>query len=216
MRQRKVKNLEDRILEHDRWIIYSAHEYKGKWKSAFNNESDFFLELGAGKGQFLLKQAKAYPDRNYIGIEGRLSVVFRALLKLEEAGMLNVRFARAFVDDPGEWFSESEIAGIYLNFSDPWPKKRHANRRLTHRDYLKSYHDILKPEGFVEVKTDSEELFSFTENEVKEGAAELFRIAESSNDLHRSGFTAKNVTSEYEDKFIASGKKICYIKMIRI
>jgi len=215
MRQRKIKNLEEKILCFKRWYVADVSEVKGKWEAVFENRNDLFLELGSGKGQFLICQAEKRRDRNYIGVEGRASVAFRALQKLEEAGLENVRFADGFVNDPETLFSESEISGIYLNFSDPWPKGRHAHRRLTHRNYLIKYHKILKPGGFVELKTDSAELFAFTESEVKE-AAGMFRITESSSDLHHSDYNAKEITSEYEDKFLAAGKNIYYVRLVMI
>jgi len=215
MRQRKVRNLEEKISEHKRWLVEEASAVKGKWKDVFGNENDLILEIGAGKGQFLIKQAGIRPHLNYIGFEGRASVVLRGLQKLEKEPLSNVRFACGFVNGPEELFSECEIAGIYLNFSDPWPKIRHAGRRLTHRGFLSQYYKILKQEGFVEVKTDSRELYEFTEREAMEGAPGLFLITESTRDLHRSDFTARNVTSEYEEKFIAARKSIYYIRLVK-
>lgn len=214
MRQRKVKNLEERMNSHKRFFVADAQELKGKWRSAFENENGLYLEIGSGKGNFLIKQALAHKDRNFIGIEGQLSVVFRALQKIEQAELCNMRFASGFVYAPCELFAESEVSGIYLNFSDPWPKKGHSHRRLTHRNYLKQYHNILKPGGVVEIKTDNAALFEFTLEEIKETG--LFDVLAATTDLHGSGFEAAKITSEYEEKFMASGLAIRYARLARI
>jgi len=216
MRQRKVKNLEEKFLNHLTYFVNVSFEFKGKWKDTFRNENELYLEIGVGKGDFLIQQAERHHDRNYVGIEGRRSILLRALQKLENSGLSNVRFAGGFIWHPTEMFAESEVAGIYLNFSDPWPKAAHSKRRLTHRNYLMAYHEILKPGGFVELKTDSGGLFDFTVMEVDEAASELFRIEEITTDLHSSEYTAKDVKSEYEMKFIEMGKKICYMRLVRL
>lgn len=212
MRQRKVRNLEERILSYRHCFVGNAPELAGIWNSIFGNENDLFLEIGSGKGNFLIKQAEAHPSRNYIGIEGHLSVVFRALQKLDQAEPGNVRFACELVKDPGELFSESEVSGIYLNFSDPWPKKGHSHRRLTHRNYLMQYKKILRLGGFVEVKTDDGAFFDFTVQEAEDTG--LFAISEITSDLHSSAFEAAQVTSEYEEKFIAEGRRIYYVRLV--
>ena len=215
MRQRKVKNLETRIDEVRRYFIEDAAACRGRWDQVFGNDHAIFLEIGCGKGNFILARARARPERNFVAIEGQLSVVFRALQKLAETELANARFACAFVNRPAELFAEGELTGIYLNFSDPWAKKRHARRRLTHRDYLRQYHEILKPGGSLEIKTDDDALFAFTENEVREAASGLFQTAARADDLHRSDFDAKAVTSEYEEKFRAAGKTIKYLRLVR-
>ncbi|MCL1808811.1 MAG: tRNA (guanosine(46)-N7)-methyltransferase TrmB [Clostridiales bacterium] len=213
MRQRKVKNLEERLKSHNRFFVEDARRLNGRWSRAFGNENDLYLEIGSGKGSFLIKQAGAHEYRNYIGVEGQLSVAFRALQKLEPTGLANVRFACGYVDNPGEWFSECEVSGIYLNFSDPWPKKGHAHRRLTHRNYLRQYQKILKQDGFVEFKTDNAALFDFTVQEIEDTG--LFAICEITSDLHNSGLDASQITSEYEEKFIAAGCRINYVRLVR-
>ena len=216
MRQRKIKNLEEKMLGYRKYLLDMEPEHRGKWGRVFGNENDLYLELGSGKGNFLIQQAEKHPNRNYIGIEGRASVALRALQKLEQTALRNVRFVCQFVNNPEEWFSAGEVSGIYLNFSDPWPKDRHAHRRLTHRDYLKAYHTILKKGGILEFKTDNDALFDFTENEVKNEVPDLFQIREITKDLHRSAFEAKNITTEYEEKFKAAGETINYIQLVRM
>lgn len=216
MRHRKIKDLENKLLNYQRYFAGSAAEHKGGWNRVFENGDGIYFELGAGKGQFIIGQAEEHSERNYIGAEGRLSVVFRALQKLEETGLSNVRFVCRFVNDPQELFSDGELSGIYLNFCDPWPKKRHSRRRLTHREYLLKYHSILERGGTVEFKTDNFELFKFTRDEIADAAAGMFRVSAITDDLHGSDLSAKNITSEYEEKFIAAGRCIYYIKMIKV
>jgi len=225
MRQRKIKNLEEKMQELQRYIIEDGTEHKGNWQSFFGNKSDIFLEIGAGKGQFLIRQAQNHPDRNYIGIEGQTSVVFRALQKLAEQDEVasqsgqesagNIMFIRKFVNSLCEIFEDEEVAGIYLNFSDPWPKKGHAHRRLTYRNRLSEYHKILKEGGTIEFKTDNDDLFDFTEEEVSE-VKRLFKIDEVTRDLHASDFVAKNIETEYEEKFKSLGKNINYMRLVKL
>ena len=213
MRHRKIKNLEERMPAYQRFIVSGAPEVKGSWNSVFGNENGIYCEIGSGKGNFLIKQTRTFRDRNYIGIEGRESVAFRALEKIERAGASNIRVVCEFINDPLEFFADGELSGIYLNFSDPWPKKRHAKKRLTHRNFLASYHKILKTGGFIEMKTDSDALFEFTLEEIE--ATGLFVVTEQTRDLTGSDFAAKDITTEYEEKFMAMGKKVNYIKMVK-
>ena len=236
MRQRKIKDLETKMAKYQKYFVNEACELKGKWQDVFGNGNDIYLELGCGKGNFLLQQALLYPDKNYIGIEGQDSVIYRALQKLDEASqstelrnvqtadryneqkakLTNVRFVCEFVNNPSDFFATDELSGIYLNFSDPWPKERHAHRRLTHKKYLMEYHKILKDSGFIEIKTDNDVLFAFTVNEVREvESGEIYKIAEITTDLHNSTFEAKNIKTEYEEKFNSAGKNIKYMRLVK-
>lgn len=177
-------------------------------------ERELFLEIGCGKGQFITGKAKKHPDADFIAIEGQETVILRALEKAreldDETGQLsNLRFMLTFVHSMDELFYEKQLSGIYLNFSDPWPKARHAKRRLTHRDRLRDYAWALKPGGFVEIKTDNDALYDFTLEEIE---AAGYRITEQTRDLHGSGFESKNTTTEYEDKFSSRGKNINYVR----
>jgi len=214
MRQRKVKNLEERILEYKRYAVDGAEGFRGTWSGVFGNENDIYLEIGAGKGGFLIRQAEAHPGRNYVGAEGRASVAFRALEKLARSDADNVRFICGFVNDPGELFSENELSGIYLNFSDPWPKKRHEARRLTHRNYLESYGRILKKGGTVEIKTDDSVFFEFALTELAK--LNEFEISAMTRDLRNSDLAAKDFTTEYEEKFAAMGKMVSYAIVVAL
>lgn len=209
MRQRKVKNVQERIAALAEFSVEDAKALKGDWKKNFDNDNDIYLELGCGKGQFSLKQAEMHPENNYIAVEGQETIVLRALEKVAMLKLTNIKVVRAFIQDITEYFEDGELAGIYLNFSDPWPKDRHAKRRLTHGRFLKGYARVLKKDGTVEFKTDNEGLFNFSIDEIKNND---FEILESSRDLHNSEFNSRLITTEYEDKFRAINKNINYVK----
>ena len=161
MRQRKVKNEEDRLAEHHEYLIEDPKERKGNWQEVFENGNGIYAEFGCGKGKFIMTLAEKNPDWNYIAVEGRGSIILRALEKATQEGLKNIVFVKEYVKDVNEYFNEAELNGIYLNFSDPWPKDRHAKRRLTHSRYLDGYRKILKKGCCIEFKTDNSDLFSF-------------------------------------------------------
>ena len=158
-----------------------------------------------GKGQFIIEMARRNPDKNFIGIEKYSSVLVRALEKCEEDAPENLRFIRMDAEEILEVFDTDEVAGIYLNFSDPWPKDRHAKRRLTYRDFWARYKVILKPEGQVVFKTDNRPLFDFSLEEVEIAGWTLENVT---FDLHHSEYMEGNVMTEYEAKFSAKGNPI--------
>lgn len=210
MRQRKAKNMEERMAALSRYLIEEPFSWKGRWENAFERKGPVYLELGCGKGQFLTTQALQNGGRNFVGIEGQDSVLLRALEKTDEKEIVNIRFAHLFVRDIRNLFEDGELSGIYLNFSDPWPKKRHMKRRLTYGEYLLRYRQVLKRDGFIAIKTDNDGLFDFTLEEI--GRTGL-RIRELSRDLHSSDYPAREITTEYEDKFRAEGKHIYYVML---
>lgn len=219
MRQRKVKNLEERLAMHSRYIAENPEQRKGNWRQWFcEREADgwetgsIYLEIGCGKGRFLTTMAENNPDKLYIAVEGAESVVLRALEKAAAGELRNTAFITQYIRDIGDFFLPGEIAGIYLNFSDPWPKERHANRRLTHRNYLAAYARVLAPGGFIEFKTDNDGLFAFS---VPEFAAAGFMITEQTDDLHRSDYPSRLTETEYEHKFRLLGNKIHYCKAVK-
>ena len=144
MRQRNVKNLEEKLELNSSFLIREPRECKGKWKEVFGNDNPIYLEIGCGKGKFIFTHASQNPDRNYIAIEGQENVALRALEKAEQGGLENLRIFMDFVNDLKYYFEEGELTGIYLNFSDPWPKARHAKRRLTSSRFLERYDKIFK------------------------------------------------------------------------
>lgn len=170
-----------------------------------------YAELGCGKGRFLVGMAKRYPEALFLGIEGHQGVLLRAAQKLHEEGIGNAKVLHAYIHDIRDYFGEGELAGLYLNFSDPWPKARHEKRRLTHRRYLASYRDVIRSGGFLAFKTDNEALFDFTLEEI---AAVGYEVAEMSRDLHHSPYAAGNVMTEYEEKFAGRGAAINYVKIL--
>ena len=210
MRHRKVKNLDERIDAAKEFLVEEPLTYKGRWRELFGNDGRLYLELGCGKGKFITARAMADTDANFIGIEGLDAVIVRGMEKAVENEVKNVRYVLEYVKDIRDFFEEGELDGIYLNFSDPWPKARHAKRRLTFGDTLLKYKQVLKPEGFIAFKTDNEGLFDFTMEEIERLG---FEIKEMSRDLHNSDLAAKEFTTEYEEKFHGLGKNINYVKI---
>lgn len=214
MRQRNIKNLSERIEQNSRLLIEEPGDCKGRWAEIFGNGNPIYLEIGCGKGNFITKHAFAEPDCNFIACEGQMSVVLRALEKAEASGSENLRVFIDFVNDLEDYFEVGELSGIYLNFSDPWPKARHAKRRLTYRGRLQNYKKVLKPDGFIEFKTDNEGLFAFTIEEIEACGYEMIEM---SRDLHGEaqgvhGEKSRCFMTEYEEKFSGQGKNINFAR----
>ena len=213
MRQRNIKNLEEKINAAKEYLVENPEDMKGKWRTLFETaDGELALEIGCGKGQFIISHAKANPQNMYLAIEGQRNVLLRGLQKAKAEDLKNVMFFAKYIDDANDLFEKGEIDKIYLNFSDPWPKDRHARRRLTHRDRLKTYFDVLKEEGVIEFKTDNDPLFEFSMEEIRESGYEILEYTE---DLHNSEYESKYTTTEYEDRFSAGGKNINYVKFKR-
>lgn len=210
MRHRKVKNLDERIDAARGVLVEDPMSYKGRWRELFGKEGRLYLELGCGKGKFITGRALADKEACFIGIEGLDAVIVRGMEKAVENEVDNVRYVLEYVKDIRDFFEDGELDGIYLNFSDPWPKARHAKRRLTYGDTMLKYKQVLKPEGFIAFKTDNEGLFDFTMEEIERLG---FEIKEMSRDLHNSDLAAKEFTTEYEEKFHGAGKNINYVKI---
>ena len=214
MRQRNIKNLSERIEQNSRLLIEEPGDCKGRWAEIFGNGNPIYLEIGCGKGNFITKHAFAEPDCNFIACEGQMSVVLRALEKAEASGSGNLRVFIDFVNDLEDYFEVGELSGIYLNFSDPWPKARHAKRRLTYRGRLQNYKIVLKPDGCIEFKTDNEGLFAFTIEEIEACGYEMIEM---SRDLHGEaqgvhGEKSRCFMTEYEEKFSGQGKNINFAR----
>ncbi|NLG03630.1 MAG: tRNA (guanosine(46)-N7)-methyltransferase TrmB [Clostridia bacterium] len=190
--------------------IYVVHDETlkaGKWNSIFNNDHEIHIEIGMGKGKFITEMAHLHPEINYVGIEKYSSVLLRAVQKMEEDPVSNLLFVRMDAESIEEVFEENEVEKIYLNFSDPWPKDRHAKRRLPSREFLKRYEGILKKGGLVEFKTDNRPLFDFALEEVEPAGWEM---VEYTYDLHHNAkMCENNVMTEYEVKFSSIGNPIC-------
>ena len=179
----------------------------GTWHEIFGNDHPIHIEIGMGKGRFLHTLAKSNPQINYVGIEKYSSVLLRAIQKMEEDELPNLKFIRMDAEDIDKVFGKGEVDRIYLNFSDPWPKDRHAKRRLTSRQFFARYDQILKKEGHLEFKTDNQDLFTFSLEEVPEAG---WKLDASTRDLHHDAVLNEgNVMTEYEEKFSSKGNPIC-------
>ena len=206
MRLKNVPGSREAIAQ-SRFVIHDPQEQKGKWAEAFGRKAPLHIEIGTGKGRFLMELAALHPEIDYIGIEKYSSVLLRAIQKMEERELPNVRFIRMDAEEITEVFGPSEADRIYLNFSDPWPKDRHAKRRLPSRQFLNRYAQILKPEGTIEFKTDNRALFDFALEELEPAG---WQAEEVTFDLHADERLMQgNVMTEYEERFSAAGNPIC-------
>ncbi|MBQ6538427.1 MAG: tRNA (guanosine(46)-N7)-methyltransferase TrmB [Eubacterium sp.] len=213
MRLRNVKGSRD-VIASSQYVIQEPESVRGSWKeSVFKNSNPIHLEIGMGKGQFLQALASANPDINYIGIEKYSSVLIRAIQKREENDFDNLYFLRFDATGLCDIFADGEIDRIYLNFSDPWPKDRHAKRRLTSPDFLALYDKVLCPDGFIQFKTDNRDLFNYSVEVAI--TSEKWHIDELTYDLQQSEFAENNVMTEYEAKFTALGHPICRMVLSR-
>ena len=205
MRLRNVPGARETIIENQ-FSIQEPEQKKGKWAEVFGNDHPIHIEVGMGKGQFIIEMAKRNPEINYIGIEKYSSVLVRAVEKLEDFEQNNLRLIRMDAENIEEVFDKDEVDRIYLNFSDPWPKDRHAKRRLTSKQFFERYDGILKKDGIVEFKTDNDLLFQFSLEQVPEAGWNLDKFTW---DLHNDEEMVKgNVMTEYESKFSAMGNPI--------
>ena len=208
MRLRNIPGADDVIRKHP-IAIKNETEKKGQWNKVFGNDNPIHIEIGMGKGQFLLTLAKQNPNINYIGIERYSSVLLRALEKFDTEEFMelqNIRFICMDAFELPEVFSLGEVAKIYLNFSDPWPKSRHANRRLTSTRFFCQYDKVLAQNGVVEFKTDNRPLFEFSLEQVEEAG---WRLLAHTFDLHNDEtMNEGNVMTEYEEKFSSMGNPI--------
>lgn len=203
MRLKKVKGA-DVVVNDSDYIIKEHKNYKGNWSNVFENANPIHIEIGMGKGNFIIGMAEKYPNINFIGIEMYDSVLVRAVQKLaeKEEKLSNLRLIKMDAIEIEEVF-DKEISCIYLNFSDPWPKKRHAKRRLTSKEFLQRYDAIFKSEKVIFQKTDNNDLFEFSMESLQEYGYTLKNVT---RDLHSENI--ENVQTEYEEKFSNNGVKI--------
>lgn len=206
MRLRNVPGSREVMIEN-KYVFTEPEGMKGTWAEVFGNNNPIYIEIGMGKGTFITTLAKNNPDINYVGIEKYSSVLIRAVEKQDELELPNLRFIRMDAENICEVFGEEEVSRIYLNFSDPWPKDRHAKRRLTSRQFMARYNVILKKDGRVEFKTDNRDLFDFSLEEIKEAGWNLTVVT---FDLHNDSVLCEgNVMTEYEKRFSDMGNPIC-------
>jgi tRNA (guanine-N7-)-methyltransferase len=202
MRLRRIKNQGEKIITNE-LTINNPKNFKGQWNKLFTNEQPLWVEIGIGLGGYLSKLCKLKQDVNFVGIEKYSKVLVRALKRFDDEDTLNVRLIRFDAEELDEVFECGEVQRIMLNFSDPWPKRRHEGRRLTHPNFLKIYDKILSKNGQLHFKTDNDELFDYSVEVIKENNWKLNFLT---YDLHAE--VVENVMTEYETKFSSQGVKI--------
>ena len=205
MRLRHIPGAEETIAASP-YVVQDPQSFKGRFCQLFGNKNPIRIEVGMGKGRFIMEMAQAHPDVNYIGIERYSSVLLRALQKREGLDLDNIYFMCIDAKTLGDVFAPGEVDRIYLNFSDPWPKDRHAKRRLTSPEFLAVYDSVLAPEGTVEFKTDNRGLFDYSLESIP---AAGWTVDAHTFDLHHCDMAEGNVMTEYEMKFSAKGQPIC-------
>ncbi len=204
MRLKHIKNAEE-IISKSKYLEQNPRENKGKWNKVFNNDNNIEIEIGMGKGKFIIEKAIQNPNINFIGIEKYDSPLVSAVKKLDELELNNLKLV--CIDALGiEEIFDHEIDKIYLNFSDPWPKKRHAKRRLTSSVFLNKYESLFKNEKRIEMKTDNDDLYDYSCESFIENGYDIVKTDTNYLDTIRT---------EYEDKFIGLGKNINYISVVK-
>lgn len=206
MRLRNITGSRE-VIADSAFVVHEEDWQPGTWQQIFGNDHPIRIEIGMGKGQFIHAQAKRNPDINYVGVEKYSSVLLRAIQKMEAEELPNLKFVRMDAEDILKAFGPGEVDKIYLNFSDPWPKDRHAKRRLPSREFLKRYDVILKKDGKLEFKTDNRPLFDFAVEELEPAGWKADVIT---YDLHADEeLMVGNIMTEYEEKFSSMGNPIC-------
>lgn len=215
MRLRNVTGSRE-VIAASPYVIQEPEKKKGHWQEVFGNDKPIYIEIGMGKGRFLMELAARHPEKNFLGIEKYSSVLIRALEKREQpeaAGLDNLFFIRMDAEYITDVFAKDEVAGIYLNFSDPWPKERHARRRLTSREFFARYEKLMRSDGQVEFKTDNRPLFEFSLEQVELAG---WKLKDHTFDLHRDNRLCEgNIMTEYEEKFSAAGNPIHKLIAVR-
>lgn len=206
MRLRNITGSRE-VIADSKYVIQDAETKKGQIQDYFEKKQPLQIEIGMGKGRFIMALAEQNPEINFIGIEKYSSVLLRAIQKMEQNELPNLRFIRMDAEDIVDVFEKEEVDKIYLNFSDPWPKDRHAKRRLPSKEFLARYNEILKKDGFIEFKTDNRDLFDFAVEQLDEANWKAKVIT---YDLHNDPVLCEgNIMTEYEEKFSSKGNPIC-------
>lgn len=204
MRVRNRKGATELLEAHPQYVILNPADAKGRWQEIFGNDHPIHVEVGSGKGAFVSGMAKANPEINYIGIDIQKSVLSYALDKVLATDVPNIKLLWVDGSDLTDYFEDGEIDRLYLNFSDPWPKKRHEKRRLTYQSFLATYQQILRENGEIHFKTDNRGLFEYSLVSFSQYGMKLKGVW---LDLHASDFE-DNVLTEYEQKFANKGQVI--------
>lgn len=204
MRLRHKPWAADKLKAYPQYVPNQPNQLKGRWQKRFSKSQPIHLEVGSGKGRFIVEMAKAHPDINYIGLEIQTSVIVTLLDHQIQADLDNLQILHGDGGDLAEYFAPGEIDQIYLNFSDPWPKKKHTKRRLTSPAFLKQYHEALKAEGRIHFKTDNQGLFEYSLASMSQYGMAFDQVW---LDLHKSDYEG-NIMTEYEEKFSKKGHPI--------
>lgn len=204
MRLRNKPWAQDKLDAHPEYVPQEAEQFRGKWQTRFEKAQPLHIEVGSGKGRFIVEMAKAHPEINYISIEIQTSVIVSVLELQLETQLPNLQILHADGRNLNQYFEPGEVSRIYLNFSDPWPKKRHEKRRLTSADFIKQYEEILVADGEIHFKTDNQGLFEYTLYSFSQYGIKLKQVW---LDLHHSDFEG-NIMTEYEEKFSSKGNRI--------
>ncbi|MFC6170674.1 tRNA (guanosine(46)-N7)-methyltransferase TrmB [Loigolactobacillus jiayinensis] len=208
MRLRNKPRAAGEIAANPQYMTTTPMDFKGQWQRKFAQKQPLSIEVGSGKGRFIVEMAKAYPERNFIGIEIQPSVAIMILEKQLVEQLPNLYLIQADGGDLTDFFAAGEVAQVYLNFSDPWPKTRHAKRRLTHRLFLAMYQTILQPAGQLQFKTDNRGLFEFSLISFNQFGMQFNEL---SLDLHADD-APDNIETEYEQRFSQMGHPIYLIQ----
>ena len=238
MRLRNIPGSRE-VIAMSEFVVQDAETHRGGWQEVFGNDHPIELEIGIGKGRFLMELAEKRPEKNFLGMEMYSSVLLRAIQKAEQRTTgakeplpvsvtrrphrpedCNFRLLRFDATDLPQLFDKGEISKIYLNFSDPWPKDRHADRRLTSARFLERYREVLPAGGELIFKTDNRDLFTFSLEQIEESG---WTLVEHTFDLHgaatgyvseRTEMAEEEILTEYEEKFVAEGKPICKLRAL--
>ena len=205
MRLRNKPWAADLIAANPSMILVSPEDIAGKWQTRFAKEQPIYIEVGSGKVQFITQMAQKYPDRNFIAVEIQESAIAVILQKQVELKLPNLQLLLGNGAALTTFFAENEVAGVYLNFSDPWPKTRHEKRRLTYKSFLAEYQQIMQPTGYLRFKTDNQGLFEYSLMSLNDYGMVFDDI---SLDLHNSELAEDNIQTEYEEKFSKRGQVI--------
>ncbi|MDN6070784.1 MAG: tRNA (guanosine(46)-N7)-methyltransferase TrmB [Lactococcus plantarum] len=206
MRVRNRKGAPEMMAQNTQYVVENPEAFKGKWSEKFGNPNPIHIEVGSGKGAFITGMAQKNPNINYIAIDMQLTVLSYALDKVLEIALPNVQLLHVDGSSLTNYFADGEVDQLYLNFSDPWPKSRHEKRRLTYKDFLKTYETILVKEGQIHFKTDNRGLFEYSLSAMSQYGMRLNQVW---LDLHTDEtFAEQNVMTEYETKFSEKGQVI--------
>ena len=212
MRLRTKPKALETMLKNPNIVLFKPENKKDKWNLYFDNNRPVYVELGTGKGQFILNNAKRNPDINFIGIDSKNEVLYMALKKILIEDVKNIRLLPFNIENINEVFGNNEIDRLFINFPDPWPKARHEKRRLTSKRFLEKYKDFLKDNSQIILKTDNRPFFDYSVEEIETSG---FCITDISYDLVKEK-DFENIPTEYEEKFMEKGVKINRLKSLYI